>query len=141
MDNPNSHDTSQKVCDLLGLHPNTPIKQRKDFFMRKRNIQVLFRVDKDEMQDLKKKVKKSGLSQETFIRQVVAGNILREKPDKEFYDAMRELSAIGNRINQLAAKANALNFIDAPMVYDEAKKWAKFQTQIQQHFLLPEKKT
>ena len=27
---------------------------------------------------------------------------------------MRELSAIGNRINQLAAKANALNFVDAP---------------------------
>ena len=109
--------------------------------MRKRNVQVLFRVNKDELQDLKKKVKKSGLSQERFIRQVVAGNVLKEKPDKEFYDAMRELSAIGNRINQLAAKANALGFIDAPMLHDAAKKLAKFQTEIQKHFLLPEKKT
>ena len=33
---------------------------------------------------------------------------LCEKPDPEFYKIMRELSAIGNRINQLAAKANAL---------------------------------
>ena len=31
----------------------------------------------------------------------------KEKPDGRFYDAMRELSAIGNNINQLARKANA----------------------------------
>lgn len=37
----------------------------------------------------------------------------REKPDERFYDVMRELSAIGNNINQLAAKANTLGFADA----------------------------
>ena len=31
----------------------------------------------------------------------------REKPDERFYDVMRELSAIGNNINQLAHQANA----------------------------------
>ena len=107
--------------------------------MRKRNVQILFRLNKEEAQDLQKKVKKSGLSQEGYLRQIVAGNTLREKPDKEFYDCMRELSAIGNRINQLAAKANALNFIDAPMLNAEAVKWAKFQTEIQKRFLLPER--
>ena len=39
---------------------------------------------------------------------MVMGYRLCEKPDPEFYKIMRELSAIGNRINQLAAKANAL---------------------------------
>lgn len=29
---------------------------------------------------------------------------------------MRELSAIGNNINQLAAKANTLGFVDAPQL-------------------------
>lgn len=40
----------------------------------------------------------------------------REKPDERFYDVMRELSAIGNNINQLAAKANTLGFVDAPQL-------------------------
>lgn len=107
--------------------------------MRKRNIQVLFRLNKDEMQHLKKNVKKSGLSQETYIRQVISGNVLREKPDEQFYDTMRELSAIGNRVNQLAVKANALGFVDAPLLKEEAKKWAEFRLKIREHFLLPEK--
>ncbi len=38
---------------------------------------------------------------------MVKGYRLCEKPDPEFYKMMRELSAIGNRINQLAVKANA----------------------------------
>ena len=40
----------------------------------------------------------------------------REKPDGRFYDAMQNLSAIGNNINQLAAKAHTLGFIDVPML-------------------------
>ena len=107
--------------------------------MRKRNIEIKVRLDKTEAQYLNKQAKKSGLSRETFIRQIVTGNTLKEKPDAEFYDVMRELSAIGNRINQLAAKANALNFIDAPMLQKEAVKWAKFQTKIQEVYLLPDK--
>lgn len=52
---------------------------------------------------------------------------------------MRELSAIGNRINQLAVKANALNFVDAPMLTEEAVKWRQFQTDIRKKYLLPKK--
>ena len=107
--------------------------------MRKRNVQILFRLDKKEAQEFQKKVKKSGLTKEAFLRQMIAGYELHEKPDDRFYDALRELSAIGNCVNQLAAKANALNFIDAPMLKEEAKKWAKFRLGIQEKFLLPER--
>lgn len=107
--------------------------------MRKRNVQVLFRLDKKEAQDFQKKVKKSGLSKEAFLRQIIAGYELHEKPDDKFYDSMRELSAIGNRVNQIAAKANALGFVDVPMFKEEAKKWSKFQIEIREKFLLPKK--
>lgn len=50
---------------------------------------------------------------------------------------MRELSAIGNRINQLAVKANALGFVDAPMLRVEARKWHEFQIDIRKRYLLP----
>lgn len=70
---------------------------------------------------------------------LVKGYEPKEKPDDRFYDAMRELSAIGNNIHQLAAKANALNFIDAPMLEQEMKRWAKFQSDIERKFLRPDK--
>ena len=49
------------------------------------------------------------------------------------------LSAIGNRVNQLAAKANALNFVDAPMLTEEAVKWRQFQMDIRKKYLLPKR--
>lgn len=61
----------------------------------------------------------------------------REQPSKEFYEAMRELSAIGNNINQLARKANSLNFIDAPMLEQEAIRWHEFQADIERTFIRP----
>ena len=80
--------------------------------MRKRNVQILFRLTEEEAEQLNELVRKSGRSKEAFLRETVKGYRLCEKPDPEFYKMMRELSAIGNRINQLAVKANALGFID-----------------------------
>lgn len=67
------------------------------------------------------------------------GYRLCEKPDPEFYKILRELSAIGNRINQLAAKANTLDFIDTPMLREEAKKWHDFQLDVRKKYLLPKR--
>ena len=50
-----------------------------------------------------------------------------------------ELSAIGNRINQLAAKANALDYIDTPMLQEEAARWRQFQTDVRKAYLLPKR--
>lgn len=58
----------------------------------------------------------------------------REKPDERFYDVMRELSAIGNNINQLAAKANTLGFVDVPQLKKEAERWHKFQADVERTF-------
>lgn len=107
--------------------------------MRKRNVQILFRLDEDEAGQFNELVKKSGRSKEAFLREMVKGYRLCEKPDPEFYKMMRELSAIGNRINQLAAKANALGFVDAPMLREEAKKWHEFQIAVRKKYLLPQR--
>ena len=95
--------------------------------MRKRNVQILFRLTEEEAEQLYSLVQKSGCSKEAFLRGMVKGYRLCEKPDPEFYKIMRELSAIGNRINQLAAKANALNFVDAPMLKEDtdAARWKR----------------
>lgn len=107
--------------------------------MRKRNIQKIVRFSRDEAQDLQKKAKKACLSEAGLIRLLLQGYEPREKPDERFYDVMRELSSIGNNINQLAVKANALGFVDAPQLKKEAERWHKFQADIERTYLRPDK--
>lgn len=107
--------------------------------MRKRNIQKIIRFNRKEAQDLEKKAKKACMTEAGLIRLLIRGYESREKPDDRFYDVMRELSSIGNNINQLAAKANTLGFIDAPLLKSEADKWNKFQSQVEREFLRPDK--
>ena len=75
--------------------------------MRKRNIDKHIWFSRDEAQELQKKAKKACLSEGALIRLLIRGYEPREKPDDRFYDTMRQLSAIGNNINQIARKANA----------------------------------
>lgn len=107
--------------------------------MRKRNIQKIVRFSRDEAQELQKKAKKACLSEAGLIRLLLRGYEPREKPDERFYDVMRELSSIGNNINQLAVKANALGFVDAPQLKKEAERWHKFQADIERTYLRPDK--
>lgn len=107
--------------------------------MRKRNIQKIVRFSRDEAQDLQKKAKKACLSEAGLIRLLLRGYEPREKPDERFYDVMRELSSIGNNINQLAVTANALGFVDAPQLKKEAERWHKFQADIERTYLRPDK--
>ena len=105
--------------------------------MRKRNVQILFRLTEEEAEHLNELVRKSGRTKEAFLREMVRGYQLCEKPDPEFYKMMRELSAIGNRINQLAVKANALGFIDTQKLNSELDRLHKFQADMERQFLRP----
>ena len=87
--------------------------------MRKRNIQKIIRFNRTEAQDLQKKARKCCLNEAALIRMLIKGFEPKEKPDDRFYDVMREMSSIGSNLNQLAAKANTLGFIDAPMLKRE----------------------
>ena len=107
--------------------------------MKNRTIKKQFWFSRDEAQELQKKAKKACLSEAGLIRLLLKGYEPREKPDERFYDVMRELSAIGNNINQLAAKANTLGFVDAPQLKKEAERWHKFQADVERTFLRPDK--
>ena len=107
--------------------------------MRKRNVSLMFRMTETEAMELDRKVKQSGLSREAFIRAVLNGYILHEKPDKEFYDVMRQMNIIGTHLHQISTKANVLGLIDAPYYKKEADRWTRFQLEIKQKFLLTDK--
>jgi len=80
----------------------------------KRNIEIKLRLSKDELHTLDNKVKKTGMSRESYMRTVLSGYAPIESPPVEYFDVLRELHAIGNNMHQIAYRANSLQFLDAP---------------------------
>ena len=76
----------------------------------KRNIAKLVRLNTKEQQRLRKQAKKCGLSEEAYLRSLLNGFLPKELPPPDYHGMMRELNAIGNSINQIAARANATGF-------------------------------
>ncbi|WP_435924111.1 plasmid mobilization protein [Paenibacillus sp. DYY-L-2] len=109
--------------------------------MRKRSISVLVRLNEKERQHLASQVKKSGLSQEAFIRTLINGYVPKALPPPDYYAMMRELHAIGNNLNQLAAKAHATGHLDRATFQQEADRLRRAVQQIQQAVTAPERRT
>ena len=107
--------------------------------MRKRNNRLWVHVSDDEFAVVKHRIKKTGLSKEAYIRSVLLGSIPKEKPDERFYAMMKDLSGLANNVNQLARKANTFGSINSRGLQNEAEKWSKFQTEMREIILLPEK--
>jgi hypothetical protein len=62
-----------------------------------------------------KEVKQTGLSREAYIRALINGYIPKPLPPPDYFAMMRELHAIGNNLNQLAAKAHATGHLEGPL--------------------------
>lgn len=104
-----------------------------------KRIKRQFWLTEEENRELKRKAKLSGLSDTAVIRILLKGYEPRENPDDRFYEVIRELSAIGNNLNQLTAKAHALGFIEADKLHEEMIAWGRFELAVEQEFLLPTK--
>lgn len=98
--------------------------------MRKRNVAILFRLNKKEAEALDKKVKKSGLNREAYLRQLISGVVPRDAPPPDYYSMMRELHKIGNNLNQIAQKAHVLDNI----MEEEIKKFGVAKTQTPEEY-------
>ena len=59
--------------------------------MRKRNVHVQFWLDKKEAEAFNKKVKRSGLSREVYLRHLINGLVPQDAPPPAYFDFIREL--------------------------------------------------
>ena len=55
--------------------------------------------------------------------------------DDRFYDILRNLTKIGNNLNQIAYRANYSNLIDKNYYDENAKEVRKFVSQIREEYL------
>ena len=73
--------------------------------MRKRNVQILFRLTEEEAEHLNELVRKSGRSKEAFLREMVRGYQLCEKPDPELDRKSTRLNSSHNVISRMPSSA------------------------------------
>ena len=107
--------------------------------MRKRDVPFLFRLNKEEADAFRERVKKSGISQEAYVRQTITGKTPRDAPPPDYYSMMRELHKIGNNLNQIAQKAHTLNVIDVQRYDSDMRKFDEAVRLITEAVVLPEK--
>ena len=75
--------------------------------MRFRNQSVLVRLTEEERCHLKGQAEIAGLKVEPYLRSLIMGSRLKPHPPDAYLGLLRELSAIGNNLNQIARIANA----------------------------------
>ena len=84
--------------------------------MKRRNNKVTVRLTNAEKQHLEKQAYATGMNMEQFIRNLISGSNLRERPSEYWKEVVSQLSAIGNNINQIAHNTNiAKNVNDTDM--------------------------
>ncbi len=106
--------------------------------MRRRDVSFLFRLSQKEAEAFRERVRRSGLSQEAFIRQVISGSIPRDAPPPDYYSMMKELHKIGNNLNQIALKAHTLGVVDVQRYDKEVQKFNRAVRVITEAVVMPE---
>ena len=86
--------------------------------MRERNHFIGLWLDEKEYGHLQEQCSVTGLSVSVLIRKLIAGVQLRPRPPDEYTKLLRELSAIGNNVNQIAYWANARKNIHEAEIVD-----------------------
>lgn len=90
--------------------------------MRKRNVEFHFMLTDAEASLLQTKAKKCGLSQQSFMRSLLYNTPIKEQPSVDFHTTIKSLEKIGDNMNQIAAKANTLGFVDQVQYRKETDK-------------------
>ncbi len=92
--------------------------------MKRRTAQITVRLTNSEKQHLEKQAGLSGMGMEPFIRNLIAGVNLKERPPEFWKDVVNQLSAIGNNINQIARVANSTGSVSNESL-EETKRLMK----------------
>lgn len=106
--------------------------------MRKRNIRVQLWLNKKEVEALDKRVKKSRLSREAYLRHLINGVVPRDAPPPDYFSMMRELHGIGNNLNQIAQKAHTLNVMDVQRYDTAVRQFEAAVRKITEAVILPQ---
>ena len=93
--------------------------------MRIRKKQILLRLSEKEYAHLKEQAGLVGLKIEPFLRNLISGVKMKPRPQKEWAELIRQVSAIGNNVNQIAHRANIHGLTDKQTLLNVQQELAK----------------
>ena len=104
----------------------------------KRTVKKQFWLNHDEAQDLQKKAKRTCLTESALVRLLIKGYEPKERPDDRFYHAMKQVSEMGRRVDELAMLVRKGSALDSEQLEAEVKRWHKFQADVERVYLRPD---
>ena len=102
---------------------------------RERFIFLSIRISPQENEELLKKLEQTKMNKSEFVRKAISNVEIKEKPDREFYNTTQQLIRIGNNLNQIAKKANSLDFINTKEYQENADELKNLITEIKEKYL------
>ena len=106
--------------------------------MRKRNCRVVVYFSKDELDALTKKVRKSHLSREGFIRAVLADKEIRDGPTADVPILIQEVRRVGHNLNQILKRANSIGLLDVPQLRKDIANLRSVEKLIVDSYTMPD---
>ena len=71
-----------------------------------KKYEICLRLDEEEKERLERDAKRCGLTRNAYLRRLIAGSAVRERPSEEIKLLRDEIHQIGNNINQIARSVN-----------------------------------
>ena len=108
--------------------------------MRTRSIKKQFWLNEHENEILSLNSMKAGMTESDYLRYIILGYIIKEKPDDRFYEVMKQMRSIAHNLNQLTVKAHSLGSIDELSFNKQKELWLEFMNKVKNEYLLNDKK-
>ena len=101
--------------------------------MRSRNHIVVVHLHESELAHLNHLVQTTGLKRESLLRTLISETSVKPKPPDSYKDLVRELSAIGNNINQITRLANSAGSVSTAQAEQLSRLMREVWTKIQEY--------
>ena len=106
--------------------------------MRKRNCRVVVYFSKDELDALTKKVRKSHLSREGFIRAALADKEIKDGQTADVPVLIQEVRRVGSNLNQILKRANSIGLLDVPQLRKDVASLRTVEKLIVDSYTMPD---
>ena len=99
---------------------------------RKREKQIHIRLSEKEYAHLTEQADLAQLNMAQFVRNLIMGVKIKPRPKEEWAELLRQMSAIGNNINQIAYRAELHELTDEQALLSVQEEFAKLKQQMEE---------
>ena len=79
---------------------------------RTRQHKIEVRLNDEEYFKLEDTISLMGTNRSEYLRKLIVGTLIKEKPPDDFYKYMKEFSLMGSNLNQIAERINTITKIE-----------------------------